>query len=147
MSKGTVNKAILVGNLGADPEIRYTASGSAVASLRIATTRAWKDRNTNELQEETQWHRVVLFGKLAENLGSRLHKGAKIYIEGRLQTRTYEKEGQTHYSTEVVAESVECLSSLSRAPAEGAASTGRSERAPQPAMTAATDPFDEDIPF
>ena len=100
---GSVNKVILVGNLGADPEIRRTQDGRPIANLRIATSESWRDRNTGERREKTEWHRVVIFNeglcKIAEQY---LKKGSTVYIEGQLQTRTYEKEGQTHYSTEVV---------------------------------------------
>jgi single-strand DNA-binding protein len=100
---GSVNKVILVGNLGADPEIRRTQDGRPIANLRLATSESWRDKNSGERKEKTEWHRVVIFNeglcKVAEQY---LRKGSTIYIEGALQTRTYEKDGQTHYSTEVV---------------------------------------------
>ena len=100
---GSVNKVILVGNLGQDPEVRRTQDGRPIVNLRIATSESWRDRNSGERKEKTEWHRVVIFSeglcKVAEQY---LKKGSTVYLEGQLQTRTYEKEGQTHYSTEVV---------------------------------------------
>lgn len=100
---GSVNKVILVGNLGADPEVRRTQDGRPIVNLRLATSESWRDRNSGERKEKTEWHRVVIFSeglcKVAEQY---LKKGSTVYLEGQLQTRTYEKEGQTHYSTEVV---------------------------------------------
>ncbi|MDP0588785.1 MAG: single-stranded DNA-binding protein [Candidatus Endonucleobacter bathymodioli] len=102
MARG-VNKVILIGNLGNDPEVRYTPSGSAVANLSIATSESWKDRNTGQAQEKTEWHRVVIFGKLAEITQQYLRKGSKVYLEGKLQTRKWQdQQGQDRYSTEVV---------------------------------------------
>ena len=100
---GSVNKVILVGNLGADPEVRRTQDGRPIVNLRVATSESWRDRNSGERREKTEWHRVVIFSeglcKVAEQY---LKKGSTVYLEGQLQTRTYEKDGQTHYSTEVV---------------------------------------------
>lgn len=110
-----VNKVILLGNLGADPEVRYTTSGSAVATFRLATSEEWKDRNSGEKQSKTEWHRVVAFGRLGEICGEFLHKGKKVYVEGRLQTRSWEdKEGNTRYMTEVVARDMQMLGSAGR---------------------------------
>ena len=161
MARG-VNKVILVGNLGADPETRYTASGSAVSNLRLATSRQWRDKNTNEMQEQTEWHRVVCFGRMGEIAGEYLRKGSKVYIEGRLQTRTYEKEVQTHYSTEVVAEDMQMLDSRGGGTADagggqrgggyGGGGPGGGRR-PQPDQgptgpsAPMNDDFDDDIPF
>jgi single-strand DNA-binding protein len=98
-----VNKVILIGNLGADPEVRYMPSGDAVANVRIATSETWKDRNTGERQERTEWHNVVFFGKLAEIVKQYLHKGSKIYVEGKLRTKKWQgQDGQDRYTTEVV---------------------------------------------
>ncbi len=97
-----LNKAMLIGNLGRDPEIRYSQQGTAMVNFSIATSEQWNDKNTGEKQEKTEWHRVVAFGKPAEILEKYLSKGSKVYIEGRLQTRNYEKDGQTHYTTEIV---------------------------------------------
>jgi len=105
-----VNKVILVGNLGADPEVKYLQSGTAVANLRVATSQSWKDRESGERQERTEWHRVVLFARLAEIAGEYLRKGSKVYLEGRLQTRSWEDSaGATRYSTEVVVGDMQML--------------------------------------
>ena len=102
MARG-VNKVILVGNLGNDPDVRFTPNGSAVANLSLATSESWKDRNTGQQQERTEWHRVVIFGKLAEIAQQYLRKGSKVYIEGKLQTRKWQgQDGQDRYTTEVV---------------------------------------------
>ncbi|EGQ7975806.1 single-stranded DNA-binding protein [Vibrio parahaemolyticus] len=103
MSRGSVNKVILVGNLGNDPEIRYMPNGGAVANITIATSESWRDKATGEQREKTEWHRVVLFGKLAEVAGEYLRKGSQVYVEGQLQTRKWQDQsGQDRYSTEVV---------------------------------------------
>lgn len=101
MARG-VNKVILIGNLGGDPDTRYMPNGNAVCNVTLATSDSWKDKNTGQLQERTEWHRVVFFGKLAEIAGQYLRKGSKIYVEGRLQTREWEKDGIKRYTTEVV---------------------------------------------
>ena len=109
MARG-VNKVILLGNLGADPETRYTASGSAVTNIRLATTDSWRDKQSGEMQERTEWHRVVLFGRLAEVAAEYLRKGSQCYIEGRLQTRKWQgQDGQDRYSTETVATEMRLL--------------------------------------
>ncbi|WP_035235227.1 single-stranded DNA-binding protein [Desulfobacter vibrioformis] len=97
-----LNKVILIGNLGRDPEIRYSQQGLAVVNFTLATSEQWTDKNTGERQEKTEWHRIVVFGKQAETCEKYLSKGRQVYIEGRLQTRPWEKEGQTHYTTEIV---------------------------------------------
>ncbi len=97
-----LNKVLLIGRLGRDPEIRYTNNNAAVTSFSLATSEEWKDKQSGEKQEKTEWHRVVAFGKQAEILEKYLGKGSQVYIEGRLQTRSYEKDGQTHYATEIV---------------------------------------------
>lgn len=105
-----VNKAIIVGNLGRDPELRYTQGGQPVCNLAVATSRRYTNNRTNELVEETEWHRIVVWGKQAEHCNNYLVKGRQVYVEGRLRTSSYEREGQRHYSTEVVAETVQFLS-------------------------------------
>jgi single-strand DNA-binding protein len=111
MARG-VNKVILVGNLGADPETRYTASGSAITNVNIATSESWKDRQTGENQERTEWHRIVFFNRLAEIAGEYLRKGSQVYIEGKLQTRKWQDQsGQDRYTTEVVANEMQMLGS------------------------------------
>lgn len=109
MARG-VNKVILVGNLGADPETRYTASGSAITSIRIATSESWKDKETGEQQERTEWHRVKFFGRLAEIAGEYLKKGRQVYVEGSLRTEKYtDKDGIERYSTDVIANEMQML--------------------------------------
>jgi len=112
MAKGGVNKVIIIGNLGADPEVRYMPSGNAVANIRVATHEQWKDRNTGENQEHTEWHRIAMFGKLGEIAGQYLRKGSKVYIEGRLRTRKWQDQsGQDRYSTEIVTDQMQMLDS------------------------------------
>jgi single-strand DNA-binding protein len=111
MARG-INKVILIGNLGRDPETRYTQGGSAVTNLRVATAESWKDRQTGEQQERTEWHSVVCFARLGEIAGEYLRKGSKVYIEGRLQTRKWQdKDGADRYSTEIVANEMQMLDS------------------------------------
>jgi len=112
MASRGVNKVIVVGNLGKDPEMRYMPSGGAVANLTIATSESWKDKNTGEQREETEWHRVVMFNRLGEIAGEYLKKGSKIYIEGRLKTRKWQdNNGQDRYTTEIVASEMQMLDS------------------------------------
>jgi len=111
MSKGSVNKVILIGNLGVDPEVRAMPDGNSVANISIATTESWKDRNTGEVQERTEWHRVVMFRKLAEITQQYLRKGAKVFIEGKLKTRKWQDQnGQDRYTTEIVCDNMQMLS-------------------------------------
>jgi len=129
MARG-VNKVILVGNLGSDPEVRYLPNGNAVANLAIATSEAWKDKQTGEKQERTEWHRVVCFSRLGEIVGEYARKGAKVYVEGSLRTRKWQDaQGQDRYSTEIVASDVQLLDS------KGAASGFQ----PQPPLSAYED--------
>jgi single-strand DNA-binding protein len=163
MSRGSVNKVIIIGNLGADPDVRYMPSGNAVANIRVATSEQWKDRNTGESQEHTEWHRIALFGKLGEIAGQYLRKGSKVYIEGRLRTRKWQDQsGQDRYSTEILADQMQMLDSRGAgggtsemepgygetarpaAPAEAAApQAGAAARRQAPA----DEGFDDDIPF
>jgi single-strand DNA-binding protein len=109
MARG-INKVILIGNLGADPEVRYTTSGGAVANLRLATSESWKDKQTGENREQTEWHRLVMFGRLGEIAGEYLKKGSKIYVEGRIQTRKWQdRDGNDRYTTEIVANDMQML--------------------------------------
>lgn len=152
MARG-INKAIIVGNLGRDPEVRYTANGNAIANITVATTESWKDKQSGERQEKTEWHRVVFFGRLAEIAGEYLKKGAQVYIEGRLQTRKWEdKSGQERYTTEIVANEMQMLGSRG----DGAAGTsnddysGEARSATDSSGSGASggDPdLDDDIPF
>ncbi|MFT5396068.1 MAG: single-strand DNA-binding protein [Gammaproteobacteria bacterium] len=158
MARG-VNKVILVGNLGNDPDIRYTAGGAAVANISIATAESWKDKNSGEQQERTEWHRVVFFGRLAEIVGEYLRKGSQVYVEGRLQTRKWQdKEGHDRYTTEIVANEMQMLGSKSGGsanyepasqsqPEHSNAPQPQSQPAPAQSPTPAADDFDDDIPF
>lgn len=148
MARG-LNKAILIGRLGRDPEIRYTQDGRAVANFTIATNEEWKDRNTGEKKERTEWHRIVAFGKLGEICGEYLSKGKLIYLEGRLQTRSYEQEGVTKYTTEIVASDMQMLDSKNSAQDTDnyASYPGRASSKPKQSAPAGNDEFDEDIPF
>jgi len=131
MARG-INKVILVGNLGADPETRYTPTGTAITTIRIATSESWKDKQTGEQQERTEWHRVKFFGRLAEIAGEYLKKGGQVYVEGRLRTEEYEKEGIKRWSTDIVADEMQMLGSKGGgAGGEGGGSGGeRRERGP-----------------
>ena len=150
MARG-VNKAIIVGTLGQDPEMRYTANGSAVANISVATNETWKDKSTGEAQERTEWHRIVMFGKLAEIASQYLKKGSQAYFEGRIQTRKWQdNSGNDRYSTEIVANEMQMLGG--RAGAGGGApmeSGGQSQpqSKPAPAETAPMDDGFDDIPF
>jgi len=121
-----VNKVILVGNLGKDPEVRYLPSGGAVANVTVATSEAWRDKNTGQMQEQTEWHRIVFYGKLAEIAGEYLRKGSKVYVEGSLHTRKWQDKqtGQDRYSTEIKASSMQMLDSRNAGQAGGAAAGG-----------------------
>ncbi len=154
MAKGSVNKVILIGNLGRDPEVRYTPNGLAVANATLATTEAWKDKQSGDNQERTEWHRLVFYNRLAEITGEYLRKGSKVYVEGRLQTRKWQDQasGQDRYMTEIIVDSMQMLSSKGSSPAEGMPSSMSmpAERsAPEAAAPAgvAADNFDDDIPF
>lgn len=146
MSRG-INKVILIGNLGADPETRYMPSGGAVTNVRLATSESWKDRNTGETQERTEWHRVVFFNRLGEIAGEYLKKGSKIYIEGSLRTRKWQgQDGQDRYTTEIVASEMQMLdsrggsASYDQSPAPGGS-------APAPSSSSGGPDYDDDIPF
>jgi single-strand DNA-binding protein len=164
MARG-INKVILVGNLGADPEIRYLPSGGAVATLRLATSDAWKDKQTGQLQERTEWHRVVLFNRLGEVAGEYLKKGAKIYIEGSIRTQKWQdKNGQDRYTTEIVGQEMQMLDSrgqsgpgasgsragaFSEGPSYGGGADAASQERPDVdyAASSPSGSFDDEIPF
>lgn len=120
----SVNKVIIVGNLGADPETRYMPSGDAVTNIRVATTDRYKDKASGEMREATEWHRIAFFGRLAEIAGEYLKKGSQVYVEGRLKTRQWEKDGQKQYSTEIVAEQMQMLGSRQGIGGEGGGGGG-----------------------
>ncbi len=159
-----INKVILVGNLGRDPEVRYSAKGSAIANITIATSEQWTDKQSGQKQEKTEWHRVVLFNRLGEIAGEYLKKGSQVYIEGKLQTRKWQdNNGQDRYTTEIVANEMQMLGS--RGGSGGGADFnqnqgggyggGQQQSAPQQGSGAAAAPaggsnfddFDDDIPF
>lgn len=151
MAKGSVNKVILIGNLGKDPEVRYTPNGLAVANITIATSEVWKDKASGENQERTEWHRVSMYNRLAEITGEYLRKGSKVFIEGRLQTRKWQDKntGQDRYTTEIIADSLEMLGKAGGAGSEPSSSTtsSSSKSAADMPQTEAIESFDDDIPF
>ena len=148
----SVNKVILIGNLGRDPEVRYLPDGGAITNVSIATTESWKDKN-GEKQEKTEWHRVAFFGKLAEIAGEYLKKGSQVYVEGRLQTRKWQdKDGNDKYTTEIVADRMQMLGSRQGGGERDMG--GERESAPRAAKPAGAKPagskfddFEDDIPF
>lgn len=155
MARG-VNKVILIGNLGVDPETRYTASGTAVTNARLATSDMWKDKQTGEMQERTEWHNLVFFGRLAEIASEYLRKGSKVYVEGRLQTRKWQdKDGNDKYTTEVVANEMQMLDSKGGGTASYDQPRGGGQQRPQPQPAQAAqdsgsdfdDDLGDDIPF
>ena len=151
MARG-VNKVILVGNLGKDPEVRYMPNGNAVANITLATTESWKDKQTGEQQEKTEWHRIVMFRRLGEIAGEYLKKGSQVYIEGKLQTRKWQdNSGNDRYTTEIVANEMQMLGGRGGGGSAGfsgdsAPAQSESSSAPAPAPAPAGD-FDDDIPF
>lgn len=168
MARG-INKVILIGNLGGDPEVRYMPSGNAVTNVTLATSETWKDKQTGQPQERTEWHRVVFFNRLAEIAGEYLRKGSKVYVEGSLRTRKWQDQsGQDRYTTEIVASEMQMLDGRSgdaggyaqpdsmgygqpqqpaRQPQRQAAPQQAPQQAPQSSPAPDMDPFDDDIPF
>ena len=164
MARG-INKVILIGNLGRDPETRYSQGGSAVTNFSVATTENWRDKQSGEQQERTEWHNIVCFARLAEIAGEYLHKGSKVYIEGSLRTSSWEQDGQKKYRTEVMARDLQMLDGRSGTGAPSgfeSASQSASQSAPPSASGSASgsesggdnaptlsddDNFDDDIPF
>tara|TARA_B100000214_G_scaffold83045_1_gene56447 strand:- start:6 stop:437 length:432 start_codon:yes stop_codon:yes gene_type:complete len=141
----SVNKALIIGNLGQDPEIKYTQSGSPVANLSVATSERWKDKSTGDQKEQTEWHRVVVFGRLAEIAEQYLKKGSKVFIEGKIQTRDWEdSEGRKRYTTEVVAREMTMLDS--KFSADSNSDSDSSDTTPKETASKDSD-FEEDIPF
>jgi len=151
MAQRGVNKVILLGNLGKDPEIKYMPNGNAVANITLATSETWNDKSSGEKQEKTEWHRVVFFGKLAEIVGQYLKKGSKIYVEGKLQTRKWQgQDGQDKYTTEVVVDiggTMQMLDSRGEGAGSAPAQSAPAQRNAQPAAAMIDDGFDDDIPF
>ncbi len=132
VARGGVNKVILIGNLGSDPEIRYMPNGTAVANLRLATSESWRDKASGEQKELTEWHRVVLYRRLAEIAGEYLRKGAKVYLEGRLRTRKWQDQaGQERYTTEIQGDVLQMLDGRSGAMSPAAAGSSNLDKAPQ----------------
>lgn len=150
MARG-INKVILVGNLGADPDVKYSANGNAVTRINVATSEQWKDKQTGDMQERTEWHRVVFFGRLAEIAGEYLRKGSQVYIEGSLRTSSYEKEGQKHYSTDIIANEMQMLGGRAGSGNGGSGGQGNDDgnqaRSSASSSGRGADDFDDDIPF
>lgn len=156
-----LNKVMLIGRLGRDPEIRYSQQGLAVVNFSMATSEQWTDRNTGERQEKTEWHRIVVFGKQAEICEKYLSKGSQIYVEGRIQTRNYEKDGQTHYMREIIAANFQFLDRKQDNQGEesfqddgvghqqqSSGDQSQYQESTSPGMTGGQEPFpDDDIPF
>ncbi|MDF1593758.1 MAG: single-stranded DNA-binding protein [Desulfobacterales bacterium] len=140
-----INKVILVGRLGNDPEVRYTQDGSAVASFSIATSDEWKDKETGDKKERTEWHRIVAWRKLGEICGEYLSKGRQVYVEGKLQTRSWEKDGVTRYTTEIVASDVQFLGGRESGAASAQNQYGAKET--DAGGPSGSGPQDDDIPF
>jgi len=156
MAQSGINKVILIGNLGKDPEVKYMPSGDAVANITLATSDSWNDKSSGEKKEKTEWHRVVFFGKLAEIVGQYLKKGSKVYVEGQLQTRKWQgQDGQDRYTTEVVVRGFNGTMQMLDGRSGGESNFAPAQSAPQsapakqqqaaPAMV--DDGFDDDIPF
>ena len=148
MSRG-INKVILVGNLGKDPETRYSAEGSAITNITVATSESWKDKNSGERHERTEWHRVVFFGKVAEIAGQYLKKGSQVYVEGSLRTRKWQNsEGKDQYTTEIVADQMQMLGGLPREQQHEPAPQHEPAQQRGATVDAGFDQFgDDDIPF
>jgi single-strand DNA-binding protein len=162
MSRGSVNKVILIGNLGADPETRYTPNNMAITKIRIATTEVRRDRNSGETQEHTEWHRITLFGKLGEIASQYLRKGSKVYIEGKLRTSKWQgQDGQDRWTTEVIADEMTMLDSRGAGgpssvpfddqgggqPQRGGGDFGGADAGPSGGAAGGGADFDDDIPF
>lgn len=162
MATRGVNKVILVGNLGNDPEVRYSQAGAAITNISVATSESWKDKQTGQPQERTEWHRVVFFNRLAEIAGEYLRKGSKVYLEGSLRTRKWQdKEGQDKYTTEIVAAEMQMLDSrgdsnrdsggynqeYQQKQSQSQQQAAAPAAAPPPAPAGNVDNFDDDIPF
>jgi len=147
MARG-VNKVILVGNLGADPETKYMPSGDAVTNITVATSESWKDKQSGDKREKTEWHKVVMFRRLAEIAAEYLRKGSQVYIEGKIQTRKWQdKEGNDRYTTEIVADQMQMLGARGGSGFDSAPTSQSEPAAAKSAPAPAVDDFDDDIPF
>lgn len=147
MARG-INKVILIGNLGADPETRHTAGGNAVTNLSVATSESWRDKQTGEQRENTEWHKVVLFGKLGEIAGEYLRKGSKVYLEGRLQTRKWQdRDGNDRWTTEVIANEMQMLDSRGGGESMGASDNDYRRSGPDSGGPSGPEGLEDDIPF
>lgn len=144
MARG-INKVILIGNCGADPETRYLPDGAAVTNVNLATTMGWRDRESGEQKERTEWHRVVFFRRLGEIAAQYLKKGSKVYIEGSLKTRQWERDGQKHWTTEIIANEMQMLDSRGGDFVDSEPASAQAE--PDFAAAPVDDDFDDDIPF
>ena len=147
-----INKVILVGRLGKEPDVRYTQAGEAIANITLATSESWKDKNTGKKNEKTEWHRVVFFGGIAGIVGEYLHKGSNIYLEGKLQTRKWQdKEGQDKYTTEVVVSGfkgvMQMLDNANQPPQQNQQPAPQTQKETADNLAAGFDEFDDDIPF
>lgn len=143
-----VNKAIIVGNVGQDPEVRHSSNGNAICNLSVATSESWKDKNTGEQQERTEWHRVVFYRRLAEIVGEYVRKGSQIYVEGRLQTRKWQDQsGQDRYTTEIVADQMQMLGGKRDDSQSGLPHRTQPRQESAPQAQAAAGGFEDDIPF
>ncbi|MFL2583963.1 MAG: single-stranded DNA-binding protein [Gammaproteobacteria bacterium] len=147
MARG-VNKVTLIGNLGNDPELRSTQSGSAVANITLATSESWRDKETQETKERVEWHRVIFFGRLAEVVNEYLRKGSQVYVEGRIQTRKWQdKDGNDRYTTEIVANEMQMLGSRGTNTESPTNQQSASTSQPTSQSAIVNEPFDDDIPF
>lgn len=148
-----LNKVMIIGNLGNDPELKYLPNGTAICSFSAATSETWTDKTTGDRQERTEWHRITAFGKTAENCGKYLAKGRQVYVEGKLQTSSYEKDGQTHYTTKIIADVIQFLGQQSNQGAPGGQGSYQPQQkqqggySPGQSSGPAQVPPEEDIPF
>ncbi|MDH3640301.1 MAG: single-stranded DNA-binding protein [Gammaproteobacteria bacterium] len=147
MARG-INKVILVGNLGADPETRYMPSGSAVTNLSVATSESWKDKQTGEQKDRTEWHKVAMFNRLAEVAAEYLRKGSQVYIEGKIRTRKWQdRDGNDRWTTEIIADEMQMLGGRGGGGGSAPMSSGKDSGPPSAPPQAGPDDFDDDIPF
>jgi len=147
MARG-INKVILVGNLGADPETRYMPSGSAVTNLSVATSESWKDKQTGEQKDRTEWHKVAMFNRLAEIAAEYLRKGSQVYIEGKIRTRKWQdRDGNDRWTTEIIADEMQMLGGRGGGGGSAPMSSGKDSGPPSAPPQAGPDDFDDDIPF